>query len=140
MELHDLKNEKGFSSQPTLEQITDNIIGKYLTFTQKFRICQTHFETIDEAEHDNISFSHGVDRESEGGSSFLAYFNIVCVVAGTGALGLPYALKQGGWIGNNQQSYVQHHDINSFFIRYIGLFILGLSWLFSTCKYIEALS
>lgn len=40
-----------------------------------------------------------------------AYFNIVCVVAGTGALSLPYALRQGGWI---------------------GLFILGLSWLMAT--------
>ncbi|KAI8371331.1 transmembrane amino acid transporter protein-domain-containing protein [Radiomyces spectabilis] len=58
----------------------------------------------------SIKFSHGVEREAQG-SSFLAYFNIVCVVAGTGALGLPYALKQGGWI---------------------GLLILGLSWLFSS--------
>lgn len=48
---------------------------------------------------DNVSFSHGVDTRSQGGSSFLAYFNVVCVVAGTGALGLPYSLKQGGWIG-----------------------------------------
>lgn len=53
---------------------------------------------IDEVDVDTVSFSHGVDN-TEGGSSFLAYFNIVCVVAGTGALGLPYALKQGGWIG-----------------------------------------
>ncbi|KAG2185589.1 hypothetical protein INT44_002382, partial [Umbelopsis vinacea] len=45
------------------------------------------------------------------GSSFWAYFNIVCVVAGTGALSLPYALRQGGWI---------------------GLFILGLSWLMAS--------
>jgi amino acid permease len=29
----------------------------------------------------------------------LAYANVVCVVAGTGTLGLPYALKLGGWIG-----------------------------------------
>ena len=29
----------------------------------------------------------------------MAYFNIVCVVAGTGILGLPMALKQGGWMG-----------------------------------------
>jgi vesicular inhibitory amino acid transporter len=33
------------------------------------------------------------------GSSFLAYFNVVCVIAGTGTLGLPAALKLGGWIG-----------------------------------------
>ncbi|KAI8061790.1 transmembrane amino acid transporter protein-domain-containing protein [Gongronella butleri] len=44
-----------------------------------------------------VNFSHGIDREKQG-SSFLAYFNVVCVVAGTGALSLPYALKQGGWI------------------------------------------
>ncbi|GAA5805732.1 transmembrane amino acid transporter protein-domain-containing protein [Helicostylum pulchrum] len=88
MELRKLKHEKSFSKEPSLDETTDNVVG--------------------EVEHD-ISFSHGVDN-SEGGSSFLAYFNVVCVVAGTGALGLPYALKQGGWI---------------------GLFILGLSWLLS---------
>ncbi|KAG0001687.1 hypothetical protein BGZ80_006137, partial [Entomortierella chlamydospora] len=33
------------------------------------------------------------------GSNFKAFANIVCVVAGTGTLGLPYALKLGGWIG-----------------------------------------
>ncbi|KAF9281073.1 hypothetical protein BGZ74_002456 [Mortierella antarctica] len=35
----------------------------------------------------------------EQGSNFLAYANVVCVVAGTGTLGLPYALRMGGWIG-----------------------------------------
>ncbi|KAG0091786.1 hypothetical protein BGZ93_006493 [Podila epicladia] len=35
----------------------------------------------------------------EQGSNFLAYANVVCVVAGTGTLGLPYALALGGWIG-----------------------------------------
>ncbi|KAG0253040.1 hypothetical protein DFQ27_007708 [Actinomortierella ambigua] len=33
------------------------------------------------------------------GSNLTAFANIVCVVAGTGTLGLPYALAQGGWIG-----------------------------------------
>ncbi|KAF9164488.1 hypothetical protein BGX20_000927 [Mortierella sp. AD010] len=33
------------------------------------------------------------------GSNLKAFANIVCVVAGTGTLGLPYALKLGGWIG-----------------------------------------
>ncbi|KAJ8657674.1 hypothetical protein O0I10_006489 [Lichtheimia ornata] len=61
-------------------------------------------------EYDVGRFNHGIDREGQG-SSFLAYFNIVCVVAGTGALQLPYALAQGGWI---------------------GLLILFLSWIFST--------
>ncbi|CAO3642685.1 unnamed protein product [Cunninghamella blakesleeana] len=43
-------------------------------------------------------------------SSFMAYWNVVCVVAGTGTLGLPFALKQGGWF---------------------GLFILFLAWIMS---------
>ncbi|KAF9321964.1 hypothetical protein BG003_009282 [Podila horticola] len=33
------------------------------------------------------------------GSNISAFFNIVCVVAGTGTLGLPFALAKGGWIG-----------------------------------------
>ncbi|ORX54027.1 hypothetical protein DM01DRAFT_1335877 [Hesseltinella vesiculosa] len=62
-------------------------------------------------DQESVHFNHGgIDREKQG-SSFLAYFNVVCVVAGTGSLSLPYALKQGGWI---------------------GLFILILSWLFSS--------
>ncbi|KAI9476426.1 MAG: transmembrane amino acid transporter protein-domain-containing protein [Benjaminiella poitrasii] len=39
-----------------------------------------------------------VDR-SKAGSTWMAYVNIVCVVIGTGILGLPMALRQGGWIG-----------------------------------------
>ncbi|KAI7890189.1 transmembrane amino acid transporter protein-domain-containing protein [Mucor mucedo] len=67
----------------------------------------------------NVSIEQEFEYANEGiidinrehaGSTKMAYFNIVCVVAGTGALGLPAALKQGGWI---------------------GLFILGLSWLMS---------
>ena len=51
-----------------------------------------------------------VNRENAG-SSWMAYFNVVCVVAGTGTLGLPSALKQGGWL---------------------GVLILFLSWFMST--------
>ncbi|KAI9319914.1 transmembrane amino acid transporter protein-domain-containing protein [Dichotomocladium elegans] len=39
-----------------------------------------------------------IDR-SEAGSTMHAFFNVVCVIAGTGTLGLPYALRLGGWIG-----------------------------------------
>jgi hypothetical protein len=60
---------------------------------------QLNSTLVDEIEHEDVSFSHGVERDEKGGSAFLAYFNVVCVVAGTGALSLPYALKQGGWIG-----------------------------------------
>ncbi|CEG80874.1 Putative Recombinational repair protein [Rhizopus microsporus] len=65
------------------------------------------YEVTAEANQDKLQF--GIDRSKQG-SSFTAFFNVVCVVAGTGALGLPYALSQGGWI---------------------GLFILGLSWILS---------
>ncbi|KAF7729942.1 hypothetical protein EC973_003355 [Apophysomyces ossiformis] len=43
--------------------------------------------------------SQNDQNQEQKGSSFLAYFNVVCVVAGTGMLGLPYALRQGGWCG-----------------------------------------
>jgi amino acid permease len=44
--------------------------------------------------------SDQVSEHSQGeGSTFGAYFNIVCVVAGTGILGLSFALKQSGWVG-----------------------------------------
>lgn len=44
------------------------------------------------------SYFSDIDR-SNAASSLMAYFNVVCVVAGTGILGLPMALRQGGWIG-----------------------------------------
>lgn len=71
----------------------------------------------DDYEH-VTQYAHGVKREAQG-SSFFAYFNIVCVVCGMGALQLPFALKQGGWI---------------------GLLILFLSWFFSTCKFLTTKS
>ncbi|KAI8871035.1 hypothetical protein GQ42DRAFT_162301 [Ramicandelaber brevisporus] len=39
---------------------------------------------------------HAVPRK---GSSFGAFFNIICVVVGTGCLQLPYALMLSGWLG-----------------------------------------
>ncbi|KAJ2346963.1 hypothetical protein GGH92_003375, partial [Coemansia sp. RSA 2673] len=33
------------------------------------------------------------------GSATETFFHIVCITAGTGILQLPYALKQGGWVG-----------------------------------------
>ncbi|KAJ1979054.1 hypothetical protein H4R33_005812 [Dimargaris cristalligena] len=43
-----------------------------------------------------VSGGHG--HEERNGSSFGAYFNIVCVIAGTGTLQLPESLKAGGWL------------------------------------------
>ncbi|GAA5815965.1 hypothetical protein MFLAVUS_009484 [Mucor flavus] len=64
--------------------------------SEKFKVEQT---TIDNyVEEDRASsivneFGHG------DGTFMTAYFNIVCVVAGTGTLGLPKAFADGGWLG-----------------------------------------
>ncbi|CAG8714111.1 6782_t:CDS:2, partial [Cetraspora pellucida] len=39
-----------------------------------------------------------INNDPGSGSNWTAYMNIVCVVAGSGILGIPYALLQGGWI------------------------------------------
>ncbi|KAI9292821.1 hypothetical protein K502DRAFT_325628 [Neoconidiobolus thromboides FSU 785] len=55
--------------------------------------------TKSQFEIDDIASIHSIAKDDHRtGSSFGAYVNIVCVVAGTGTLGLPYAVKQGGWI------------------------------------------
>ncbi|KAG2206112.1 hypothetical protein INT47_003761 [Mucor saturninus] len=64
--------------------------------SEKFKVEQT---TIDNyVEEDRASsivneFGHGE------GNFMTAYFNVVCVVAGTGTLGLPKAFAEGGWLG-----------------------------------------
>ncbi|PHZ08801.1 uncharacterized protein RHIMIDRAFT_241311 [Rhizopus microsporus ATCC 52813] len=84
------------------------MIKKYFSSSKDESIDTVYdYEVTAEANQDKLQF--GIDRSKQG-SSFTAFFNVVCVVAGTGALGLPYALSQGGWI---------------------GLFILGLSWILS---------
>ncbi|RIA81204.1 transmembrane amino acid transporter protein [Glomus cerebriforme] len=49
---------------------------------------------VDDLDLDLQDDSHRHDK----GSNLSAYFNIVCVVAGSGTLGIPYAIQQGGWI------------------------------------------
>ncbi|KAI8146984.1 transmembrane amino acid transporter protein-domain-containing protein [Fennellomyces sp. T-0311] len=52
--------------------------------------------TIEEApssDSQDNEFGHGK------GSVMTAFFNVVCVVAGTGTLGLPRAFAEGGWLG-----------------------------------------
>ncbi|KAJ1659829.1 hypothetical protein IWQ61_001139 [Dispira simplex] len=53
--------------------------------------------TTNTSNEKQIGTETGHDHESKG-SSFGAFFNIVCVIAGTGTLQLPYAFAQGGWI------------------------------------------
>ncbi|CAG8593421.1 22833_t:CDS:2, partial [Racocetra persica] len=43
---------------------------------------------------DDISTSN---QETKG-SNWTAYVNVVCLIAGSGTLGIPYAIQQGGWI------------------------------------------
>ncbi|KAI0226241.1 hypothetical protein L0F63_003955, partial [Massospora cicadina] len=44
------------------------------------------------------SILKGEENFNRTGSSFGAYINVVCVVAGSGTLGIPIAFSQGGWI------------------------------------------
>ncbi|KAI9272528.1 transmembrane amino acid transporter protein-domain-containing protein [Sporodiniella umbellata] len=78
-------------------------------FSKNDSSSETAREDVTLASTEEPKTEFGIDRSKQG-SSFSAFFSVVCVVAGTGALGLPYALSQGGWI---------------------GLFILGLSWILS---------
>lgn len=58
-------------------------------------------ETIIERVHNDVrSEDYEHHYEDHGQASVLtAYFNVVCVVAGTGTLGLPKAFAEGGWLG-----------------------------------------
>ncbi|RHZ45627.1 hypothetical protein Glove_668g19 [Diversispora epigaea] len=39
-----------------------------------------------------------VENDNTKGSNWTAYVNVVCLLAGSGTLGITYAIKQGGWI------------------------------------------
>ncbi|KAG1468839.1 hypothetical protein G6F56_003606 [Rhizopus delemar] len=57
---------------------------------------------IEQTAIDRLEDDHGSDINEFGhgnGSFLTAYFNVVCVVAGTGTLGLPKAFAEGGWLG-----------------------------------------
>ncbi|KAL1916516.1 uncharacterized protein VTP21DRAFT_5707 [Calcarisporiella thermophila] len=41
----------------------------------------------------------GVVLQKANASTWSAYINVVCVLAGAGTLGMPYALKVSGWVG-----------------------------------------
>ncbi|KAG2190251.1 hypothetical protein INT46_006926 [Mucor plumbeus] len=97
-------NESQFLNKPTTSYSASVISDKKEDFPP---VSEEVITEDDHDENDHIEF--GIDRSKQG-SSFTAFFSVVCVVAGTGALGLPYGLAQGGWI---------------------GLFILCLSWILS---------
>ncbi|KAK9729097.1 hypothetical protein K7432_000539 [Basidiobolus ranarum] len=58
----------------------------------------TNDTVVDITAKDSLEFSptNTVVRDRNG-SSLGAYFNVICVVAGTGTLQLPLTLEQGGW-------------------------------------------
>ncbi|KAI8888242.1 hypothetical protein K501DRAFT_241003 [Backusella circina FSU 941] len=64
--------------------------------SEKVKVEQTtidHYVEEDRASSIVNEFGHG------NGGFLTAYFNVVCVVAGTGTLGLPKAFAEGGWLG-----------------------------------------
>jgi amino acid permease len=65
------------------------------TSSDKFsKVEQTAIDRLEEDRASSINeFGHG------SGNFMTAYFNVVCVVAGTGTLGLPSAFAKGGWLG-----------------------------------------
>lgn len=73
---------------------------KYATSTTesyngRFKVEETAIDDYveDDAQSATNEFGHGQ------GSFMTGFFNVTCVVAGTGTLGLPHAFKLGGWLG-----------------------------------------
>lgn len=65
------------------------------SYNGNFKVEETAIDDYveDDAQSATNEFGHG------GGSFLTGYFNVTCVVAGTGTLGLPHAFKLGGWLG-----------------------------------------
>ncbi|KAI9272672.1 transmembrane amino acid transporter protein-domain-containing protein [Phascolomyces articulosus] len=70
--------------------MTDVKIAKIEDFSSNSSICDSE---LGKGVNDN---GYDIDR-SNGGSSWFAYYNLVCLTLGTGMLGLPSAVSQGGW-------------------------------------------
>ncbi|KAI8991521.1 transmembrane amino acid transporter protein-domain-containing protein [Mycotypha africana] len=67
---------------------------------KKADLHETEIKSVSEVDYEYGNEGGLIDiNRDHAGSSWMAYFNVVCVVAGTGTLGLPVALKQGGWLG-----------------------------------------
>ncbi|KAF9916012.1 hypothetical protein BX616_004849 [Lobosporangium transversale] len=88
------------ATSPLKEQSTVNLsLEKKLSQTGSSTTISSDGIHADNKER---GYSEGGDLLAERpsqGSNFSAFFNIVCVVAGTGTLGLPFSLAKGGWIG-----------------------------------------
>ncbi|KFH67256.1 hypothetical protein MVEG_07778 [Podila verticillata NRRL 6337] len=72
-------------------------------------LANIDFNPLDSAKHDQEKVFSDLnnpdiidlraDRE-DGVSTFKACSSLVCVIAGTGTLGMPYAVAQSGWLGS----------------------------------------
>ncbi|KAF1805261.1 transmembrane amino acid transporter protein-domain-containing protein [Mucor lusitanicus] len=65
------------------------------SYNGSFKVEETVIDDYveDDAQSTTNEFGHG------NGSFLTGYFNVTCVVAGTGTLGLPHAFALGGWLG-----------------------------------------
>ncbi|CAG8737252.1 13534_t:CDS:2, partial [Cetraspora pellucida] len=85
-----------FSVDSKIPLLTDNTDDEYFNDT----LLQ---DSEDSSRiHDDerpIYYSNNIGRQGISGSSWAAYINVTCLIAGTGIFGLPYAIKQGSWIG-----------------------------------------
>ncbi|KAI8342039.1 transmembrane amino acid transporter protein-domain-containing protein [Chlamydoabsidia padenii] len=67
--------------------------------TEKAPSVQSKVEHVIDYEEDALSETSENEFGRGNGSFMTAYFNVTCVVAGTGTLGLPQAFAKGGWLG-----------------------------------------
>ncbi|KAL9548945.1 hypothetical protein MBANPS3_005437 [Mucor bainieri] len=65
------------------------------SYNGSFKVEETAIDDYveDDAQSATNEFGHG------NGSFLTGFFNVTCVVAGTGTLGLPHAFALGGWLG-----------------------------------------
>lgn len=82
------------AATPSLKESTYSATGKYRYTLEVY--FGSYNSTQDDYEPAEVG-QQGRERE-QGGSAFLAYFNVVCVVAGTGALQLPVSLENVVWV------------------------------------------
>ncbi|KAG9294342.1 hypothetical protein G9A89_001847 [Geosiphon pyriformis] len=61
----------------------------------------TNYGAVPPATEDSIveeSINASAEHQEEKGSNWTAFVHIVCIIAGSGTLGIAYAIKQGGWV------------------------------------------
>ncbi|CAG8717407.1 208_t:CDS:2, partial [Racocetra persica] len=115
-----LESLSASSRSPSIEELDHPSSEDQPLLPDEERTCDS-LSTYDTYE------SSGEEEIVVSGSSWAAYVNVTCVVAGTGILGLPYSIKQSGWIG-----YHAFGNFGKYFL--VGVFnnaiLLGVPILF----------